>query len=53
MAKGKSLGWAEKDIDSLIEITPADIERARVWWTTNAPKAAKTILDAEPVNDAV
>ncbi len=51
-ARGKALRWSEEDIEALAEVTPADIERAKVWWRTHAPPIAKDILDAEPVNDA-
>lgn len=46
--RGESLGWTEKALKENAEIAPADIERARVMWRTNAPKEAEDILDAEP-----
>lgn len=47
MARGEALDWTDEEIDALVEISPADVERAAVWWRTNAPPEAKDILDAE------
>jgi hypothetical protein len=52
MVKGKAIEWSDEEIAKLVDVTPADVERARVWWLANAPKEAREILDAEPINDA-
>lgn len=47
MTKGKALDWSDEELDALVEIAPSDVERAAVWWRTNAPKIAEDLLDAE------
>jgi hypothetical protein len=44
--KRKSLSWSEKSIKDQSAISPAEVERAKVFWTTNASKDAKDLLDA-------
>lgn len=47
--KGKAIPWTDKEIEALILVSEADIERAAVMWRTNAPDEAEDLLDAEPL----
>ena len=44
--KRKAIPWTEKLIKDQSLISPSEVERARVFWTTNANKESKDILDA-------
>lgn len=44
--RGKSLNWQEKAIKDQSVVSPSDIEKAKVFWITNASKESKDILDA-------
>lgn len=48
-ARGSALDWDKKDVERLSTVSDADIERAKVFWRTNAKDKAKDILDAKPV----
>ena len=43
---GSALDWSAEEIEQLIEINPADIEAARVWWQDNAPHGFLALLEA-------
>lgn len=45
--RGEHVPWTEEQIEALIQISDADIERAAVMWRTNAPERSFDILDAE------
>lgn len=48
---GKPLALTDEQLDQLSQVTPADIEKAKVAWRTSAPQEFKTLLDAETVED--
>lgn len=48
---GKPLELTDEQLDELSQITPADIEKAKVFWRNNAPAESATLLDAETVDD--
>lgn len=51
MAKDlKPLKPSEKQLEELAEITPEDIEAAKLTWEEVAPPKYRTLLDAEPVD---
>lgn len=44
--KRKALSWSEKSIKDQSAVSLAEVERAKVFWVTNANKESKDILDA-------
>jgi hypothetical protein len=44
--KRKAILWSADSIKEQSAVTPSDVERAKVFWVTNAKKEAKDILDA-------
>lgn len=48
---GKPLALSDEHLDQLAEVTPADIEKAKVFWRTHAPEEFKTLLDAETIDE--
>ena len=46
-ARGKFLDWSDEEIEEISEISPADAEKAALFWIKHAPEEAKDILDAE------
>ncbi len=49
---GKALKHSDEQLDQLSQITPADIEAAKVFWRKHAPAKHKKLLDAQPIDDA-
>jgi hypothetical protein len=48
---GKPLELSDEQLDQLAEVTPTDIEKAKVFWRTHAPEEFKTLLDAETIEE--
>ena len=48
---GKPLKLTDADLDRLSQVTPSDIEAAKIRWRQNAPKKYKNLLDAEVETD--
>ena len=48
---GKPLDLTEEQLDVLAEITPADIERAKIFWRQHVPEEFQDLLDAEPTEE--
>lgn len=48
---GKPLKLTDEQLDQLAEVTPTDIEKAKVFWRTHAPEEFKTLLDAETIDE--
>lgn len=48
---GKPLDLTDEQLDQLAEVTPADIEKAKVFWRTHAPEKFRDLLDAETVEE--
>ena len=48
---GKPLELTDEQLDQLAEVTPADIEKTKVFWRTHAPEKFKDLLDAEPTEE--
>ena len=48
---GKPLDLTDEQLDQLAEVTPTDIEKAKVSWRINAPEEFKTLLDAETIDE--
>lgn len=48
---GKPLELTDEQLDQLAEVTPTDIEKAKVFWRTHAPKEFKTLLDAQTIEE--
>lgn len=46
---GKPLELTDEQLEQLSEVTPADIEKAKVSWRSNAPEKFKDLLDAQTV----
>jgi hypothetical protein len=44
--KRKAIPWTEKLIKDQSAISPSEVERAKVFWSTNADKESKDLLDA-------
>lgn len=51
MSKRRVARTSDKELDKLAEVTPEDVERAKEYWRRNAPKQARDLLDAEPVDE--
>lgn len=49
---GDALNWSEAELDALSEVTPGDVLAAQTRWRQDAPDAAKSLLDAEPRENA-
>lgn len=49
---GAALNWSEAELDALAAVTPGEIATAQTRWRQDAPEAAKTLLDAEPRENA-
>ena len=49
---GKPLKLTDKQLDQLAEVTPTDIEKAKVAWRAAVPDEFKTLLDAQPQDSA-
>ncbi len=49
---GKPIQHSDQELDELSQITPADIEAAKVFWRKHAPAKTKKLLDAVPADDA-
>lgn len=48
---GQPLDLSDEQLDQLAQVTPADIERAKVFWRAHAPAEFKTLLDAGAIDD--
>jgi hypothetical protein len=48
---GKPLELTDEQLDALAQVTPADIEKAKVAWRSNAPEKFKTLLDAQTIDE--
>jgi len=48
---GKPLELTDEQLDQLSEVTPADIEKAKVFWRSNAPEEFKDLLDAQIIDE--
>lgn len=48
---GRPLQLTDEQLDLLSQVTPADIEKAKVFWRANAPKEFKTLPDAETIDE--
>lgn len=48
---GEPLDLTDAQLDQLAEVTPTDIEKAKVLWRTHAPEETKTLLDAETIEE--
>lgn len=48
---GKLLQLTDDQLDDLSKVTPADIEKAKVFWRNNAPAEFKSLLDAQTIED--
>lgn len=44
--------WSEAQLDTLAETTQADVPEAQAAWRTDAPAAARRLLDATTEEDA-
>jgi hypothetical protein len=47
---GHLIPYTDAELDQLSQVTPQDIERAKVWWKENAPRKYKNLLDAKPTD---
>lgn len=47
---GKPLQLSDADLDRLSQVTPFDIEVAKIAWKRNVPKKYKNLLDAKVKN---
>jgi hypothetical protein len=48
---GKPLQLTDEQLDQLAIVTPADIEKAKVFWRNNVPAEFETLLDAETIEE--
>lgn len=48
---GKPLELTDEQLDQLAEVTPADIEKAKIFWRAKAPEEFKTLLDAQTMEE--
>ena len=48
---GRPLELTDEQLDEMSQVTPADIEKARVFWRNSAPPEFETLLDAQIVDD--
>ena len=51
MGKRRVAKTSDRELDKMAEVTPEDIERAKEFWRRNAPKEARDLLEAEPVDE--
>lgn len=45
---GPPLAWDDSDLDTLSQITPADVKAAEALWDRDCPPALKGLLRAAP-----
>jgi hypothetical protein len=50
--RGEALDWSDEELSALAEITPADIEAAKVYGRTVPPKGAGGLDDPGALADA-
>jgi hypothetical protein len=48
---GKPLELTDEQLDQLAEVTPTDIEKAKLFWRAHAPDEFKTLLDAQTIDE--
>ena len=48
---GKPLELTDEQLDQLAQVTPTDIEKAKVFWRAHAPEELQDLLDAQLVDD--
>lgn len=49
--RGKAIRWNDGDLDRIVEVTPEDVEEAKVAFREDAPTRFQDLLDAEPVEE--
>ena len=49
--RGKAIRWTEADLDRLAQVSPEDVEEAKVAYRKDAPTRYRDLLDAEPAEE--
>lgn len=52
MPRGKALDWSDEELAALAEVTPGDVEAAKVYGRTIPPKGAGGLEDPGALADA-
>ena len=51
MPLGKPLQLTDEELEKLSQVTPGDIEKAKVFWRQHVPDEFETLLDAQTIDE--